>query len=303
MHDLILIIGATGTVGREVARLTTPGIRVRALVRSQASATKLPRGVEPVFGDLGDPAALKRAFEGVRAALYVAPHDPNEETLTANVVTACNEAKARLVYVGVHADGGNRFSRAVQRFVYGHFLPHYAPKFRQSELVRQRVADSVILMPTNFFQNDELFREDIEKGRFPQPFAKPVNRVDVRDVAAAAMRALTDATVQAGAYPLCGPASVTGDECAAAWGAAVGHQVVVEEDQAKIDAAIVRALDEKKRDDFLKTYRVLRAFALPTDPKQLAATTSLLGRAPTSYEAYVRSVAASWKVDRLMTAG
>ena len=61
---MILVIGATGTNGREVVRrLAGAGHRVRALVRDPAKADglRLPN-VELAQGDLGDPASLDRAF-------------------------------------------------------------------------------------------------------------------------------------------------------------------------------------------------------------------------------------------------
>lgn len=296
----ILLIGATGTAGRAVASLAPAVVTTRALVRSQASAGRLPAGVEPVFGDLRDTATLRRAFHGVRSALYVAPHEPDEETLTENVIGACTEAGARLVYVGAHVDGATRFTRALQRFVYGRVLAHYIPKFRQSERVRQAVKDSVLLMPTNFFQNDELFREELESGRFPQRFSKPVNRVDVRDVAVAAIRALTDPTVVAGAYPLYGPESLTSEQCAQRWSQVLGRPVKAEEDQAQVTAALHRALDAKKRDDFIRSYALLANFAVPTEARSLAQTSALLGRPPTSYESYVCDVVAGWRAPTTM---
>ncbi|MET0594118.1 MAG: hypothetical protein ABW133_15565 [Polyangiaceae bacterium] len=50
------------------------------------------------------------------------------------------------------------------------------------------------------------------------------------------------------------------------------------------------ALSEKKREDFLASYTAIRKFEMATDPDHIAQTTALLGRPPTSYEAYVRSV-------------
>jgi uncharacterized protein YbjT (DUF2867 family) len=191
----------------------------------------------------------------------------------------------------VHLDGATRLTRWLRRAMFGRVLPHYRPKFAIAERARQSAARAIVLVPTNFFQNDELFREEIRNGSFPQPFERPVNRVDVRDLGAAAARALLDPSLTSGAYPVIGPESVTGDSCAAAWADALGRDVRCEHDPARVDAAIARALQGKKRDDFLATYAVLRRFALPTDPAQLAATTALLGRPPTRYAAYVRDAA------------
>jgi uncharacterized protein YbjT (DUF2867 family) len=288
----VLVIGATGTVGREaIAAALAQGGRVRALVRSAASAATLDPRVEAVIGDLRDEHAVARALDGVATALYVSPHEPDETALATRFIEACEHAGARLVFIGVHVDGATRLTRWLRRAMYGRMLPHYRPKFAIAERARQSRARPIVLVPTNFFQNDELFHEEIQNGSFPQPFERPVNRVDVRDLGAAAARALLDPSLTSGAYPVIGPESVTGDTCAAAWADALGRDVRCEHDPKRVNAAIARALDGKKRDDFLATYAVLTRFALPTDPAQLAATTALLGRPPTSYAAYVRDAA------------
>ncbi len=67
MH--VLIIGATGMLGRPVARqLTADGFQVRALVRNPEAARKiLPTGVELHSGDLRDSQSLLAALRGVDA--------------------------------------------------------------------------------------------------------------------------------------------------------------------------------------------------------------------------------------------
>ncbi|MET0594117.1 MAG: hypothetical protein ABW133_15560, partial [Polyangiaceae bacterium] len=127
-----------------------------------------------------------------------------------SVIRACNDAKVRLVFVGVHVDAPTRIGRAARRFLFGRMLAHYRPKFRLSERVRRESHDAVILMPTNFFQNDDLFLDDIAAGVFRQPFDRSINRVDVRDIGDAGARALLDPSLPAGAYPLVGPRSLSG---------------------------------------------------------------------------------------------
>lgn len=63
----------------------------------------------------------------------------------------------------------------------------------------------------------------------------------------------------------------------------------------RIDAAIRRALDAKKRDDFIATYALLRRFALVATPEDIARTTALIGRPPTPYAAYVRATVERWR--------
>lgn len=66
----VLVTGATGKVGHGIAAaLLERGDEVRALVRDpERAAQVLPRGVEPVRGDVTDPATLAPAVSGCELA-------------------------------------------------------------------------------------------------------------------------------------------------------------------------------------------------------------------------------------------
>jgi dihydroflavonol-4-reductase len=67
-----LVTGATGFVGWHVARaLLDRGQSVRALARNPAALREL-EGLEPVQGDLRDPASLQRAVAGCSTVYHVA---------------------------------------------------------------------------------------------------------------------------------------------------------------------------------------------------------------------------------------
>jgi uncharacterized protein YbjT (DUF2867 family) len=73
----VLVVGANGTVGREVvSQLSTAGVRVRALTR-KPEATRFPPRVEVVCGDLAVPESLERCLDGVDTVFQVwtAPPD------------------------------------------------------------------------------------------------------------------------------------------------------------------------------------------------------------------------------------
>ena len=67
----ILVIGATGTVGRQVvSRLVDTGTQVRAMARNPGAA-RLPPQVEVVRGDLTLPETLDGCFDGIDTVFLV----------------------------------------------------------------------------------------------------------------------------------------------------------------------------------------------------------------------------------------
>src|SRR5437763_14343550 len=67
----ILVIAATGRVGREVlAQLPAMGVRARALVRDPRTAD-LPANVDVVRGDLTLPETLDECLDGIDAVFLV----------------------------------------------------------------------------------------------------------------------------------------------------------------------------------------------------------------------------------------
>jgi uncharacterized protein YbjT (DUF2867 family) len=149
----------------------------------------------------------------------------------------------------------------------------------------------------NFFQNDEPFRAEILAGEYPIPLSrKGANRVDVRDIGDVAARALLDdPPLPDGAHPVVGPASLSGEDCAAIWSRVLGRPVrYTGGEPGRFEAAARRVLRGKKLEDTVASFGALARFRIATDPRALAATTALLGRPPRSYEAYARDALARW---------
>ncbi|MEJ2889339.1 DUF2867 domain-containing protein [Actinomycetospora aeridis] len=104
------VIGATGYIGvRLVRRLLDAGHEVTVLVRSRAKfvATGWAEEVEPVDGDLADPAAVAALVAGADAVVHLAhalerPDFPERDRAAAwTVSTAASDAGVRrLVYLG-----------------------------------------------------------------------------------------------------------------------------------------------------------------------------------------------------------
>ncbi|XP_039017942.1 protein HIGH CHLOROPHYLL FLUORESCENCE PHENOTYPE 173, chloroplastic-like [Hibiscus syriacus] len=74
-NTTVLVVGATSRIGRIVVRkLMLRGYTVKALVRKadQEVLDMLPRSVEIVIGDVGDPSSLQAAVEGCSKIIYCA---------------------------------------------------------------------------------------------------------------------------------------------------------------------------------------------------------------------------------------
>ncbi len=290
----LLVAGATGAIGREVVRaLLDQGARVRVFVRSLEKVAGLPENVERVVGTLEDHNAVAQAIRGVHAAFFVSPHDDAEEQIAEIFVNACERAGVRLVFAGVHADGANRAARFVHRAFFGLLLPHYRPKVRIAERIRTSRTRPVVLIPGNYYQNDEICRKQILDGTYPLPL-RLAPRVDTRDVGDAAARALLDPTIPAGGYWLVGPESLSGEHTAANWSAALGREVRYAPDITLTDQLLESYYGGRKALDFQKTYRLLAKYAAHTRPIQFQQSTFLLGRAPGSHAEYVRRAMAEW---------
>lgn len=289
----ILVVGATGTVGREVVRaLLERGAPVRALVRSHERAAHLPAQVQRVLGTLADPPSITAALQGTQAAFYISPHDRAEEAYASAFLAACETARVRLVFAGVHIDGRGRLHRALLRALYGLMMPHYRPKMRLAERIRQSPLRPVVLIPGNYFQNETLFLGDMATGTYPLPLAG-VGRVDTRDIGDAAARALLDPHIPGGAYALTTPGSLSGADAAAEWSAALGRPVSYEPDLKRAAEVFGREVGGQKAVDFTRSYALLARFRAAVSPAAAAQTTFLLGRPARTHAAYVRDMVAA----------
>ena len=178
-----LVIGGTGQVGSHVVKgLVGKGASVRVLSRSKDKASSLPAGVELVTGDLNDPMNARAAFQGVEAVFMANPVAQTEANEGICGVALAREAGVkRFVYMSVHNLEG------------APLLPHFGAKIGVEAAVRASGMTWTILRPNNFFQNDYWFQEPVTKyGLYPQPIGDVgLHRVDTRDIADAAVNALT----------------------------------------------------------------------------------------------------------------
>lgn len=165
----VLVVGATGLVGREVVTaVCARGYRPHVLMRSADRASALPPGadVEVVVDDLDDGTSLDAALDGVDAAFLTTPHDQREAEVGLAFLAACEHAGvARLVLsTAIHADSSNRLVRDAVFWVMGRIGPHDAAKYPVEAAVCDSALDTVVLQPTNFSPNDLLWRKPAARG-------------------------------------------------------------------------------------------------------------------------------------------
>jgi dihydroflavonol-4-reductase len=209
-----LVTGASGFVGSAVARaLLAAGEPVRALVRPN-SARGLPGDLplEPVVGDLDDPASLARAVKGCSALFHVAAdyrlwvpepeamYRTNVAGTRALLVAAAEAGVRRIVYtssvatLGLRADGGpaDETTPAALADMVGHYKrSKYLAELAVRELVEQHGLPAVIVNPSapvgpRDARPTPTGRMVLEaaRGRIPAYVDTGLNLVHVDDVAA-----------------------------------------------------------------------------------------------------------------------
>jgi len=218
MATTVLVTGASGMNGAELVRqLSAMGQSVRALVRSRARAEGLDLpGVEVVEGDFGDPASLDRALDGIEKAFLLPPLTRDTVDLQESFIGASKRAGVRHL-VRLSAMGA---ARGVQVSL---LRKHY----EAAQILAGSEVPHTELQPNGFMQNLLGMADMIKQaGTIYQPAGDArVSHIDVRDIARAAARVLTEDGHDGKTYVLTGPAAITYDEIAADLSAATGRPV------------------------------------------------------------------------------
>lgn len=217
----ILVIGATGRVGRHlVQQLVQRAAKVRVLTRNPASAD-FPATVEVMQGDLLDLAALRRAFAGVSTLFLL------------NAVTG-DEFTQALITLNIARESG--VERVVYLSVFGADsavnVPHFAVKFGAERMLAAMGFGATVLRPTYFIDNEAMLKDVIlQHGIYPMPLGgKGVAMVDTRDIAEVAALELIRRDQAPGRLPsetlnLVGPDTLTGAGAAAIWSELLGRPI------------------------------------------------------------------------------
>lgn len=284
--ETILVTGATGTVGSEVVRqLAASGVRVRAAARSLPRLTMVAPGVEFVAIDFRHSGTLARALAGVDRLFLLTP------------LEECMVEVGRAAVEGARAAG---VKHIVRLSAFG------AGENEETELARvHRIVEELVevsgiafthLRPNSFMQNllsnfGELIRNE-HAIYMPQGEGR-VSMIDVRDIAAVAVAALSGEEHAGRAYELTGPEALSAAQVAEVLSDTIGQHIRYFDVP---ESAMRTALSEKDMspwivDVIMELYAVSRAglAARVTDAVQ-----EVLGRPPTSFRQFVRDHAGAF---------
>jgi uncharacterized protein YbjT (DUF2867 family) len=212
---VIVVTGGTGRVGAQiVAQLRERDLPVRVVSRRPARS---PEGTEAARAELADPASLEPHLVGADALFLLWPFTSAE--LTAALAPKLAEIAAR--HVG--------------RVVYLSAQPAGERPGSFWALAEQAIEDAGVpwtfLRPTGFASNTLMWADQIQSGDLVRwPFGAAARAlIDERDIAAVAVRVLTEDGHAGSRYVLSGPAVLTQVEQLASIGQALGRDLTWEE--------------------------------------------------------------------------
>ena len=219
----ILVIGATGTVGRQVvSQLPAACVPVRALVRNPQTAG-LPPHVEVMRGDLTRPESLDACLDGVDAVFLVWFAPP---AAAAPALERILKQAQRIVFLSSPHKIAHPF------FQGGQPNPVASLHSEIERLIEASGRRFTFLRPGMFAANAlRWWAPQIRTGdlvRWPY-LAAPTAPIHERDIAAVAVRALCEDGLAAAEYVLTGPQSLTQSEQISTIGDVIGRSLRIEE--------------------------------------------------------------------------
>ncbi len=219
---MILITGATGNNGGEIVKqLLAVDASVRILVRDcQKHAAKIAaleaQGVKVFQGDLAQPSSLEPALENIERALLLSSVMPNQVELQGNFINASKRAGVKHIV---------KFSMLGADVNSPMFLGQWHGQ-TEKQLESSGIAWTH-LQPNDLMQNMQRFVDTIQtQGTINLSVQDgKVSMVDARDVAAVAVKALTEPNHEGKTYVVTGAEALSYTDVAQKLSAALGKQI------------------------------------------------------------------------------
>lgn len=203
---MILITGASGTVGRAVlTEVAKGGQKHRAMYRSKDDAAKAPAGTEAVIADFSDKPSLASALLGVESVYLVCSPIPDLVQLETNVIEASQSAGVQRIVLNSALGAGDH--------------PKSFPSWHRKveDKLKATKLKHCILRPNSFLQNVVTYYAPSirTEGVFYGSYGNArISYLDVRDIAAVVAKALLGGKHDGKTYELNGPEALTCAEVA-----------------------------------------------------------------------------------------
>jgi len=272
MSDRILITGATGNIGREIARQLKD------------------RGADFVAGsrasiDFADKASLVDAMQGASTVFMVLPNHPDMVRWGENLVDAAKESGVSHIVRSSGSLADKESSLEIEKLL-----------GTTDEYLKDSGVDYTITAPSFFMQNFiNFFGDDYKSGAIYQPAGDgKIGWVDVRDIAAVNVEVLLNPKDYSGqTLTITGAESLSYAEVVQRMNQSLGKdaQYVAVSDEAAIEAMKGLEYPEFIIDLMISLNRSIR---LGHAEETTSTVSSVLGRAPIGFTQFIADNKNAW---------
>lgn len=215
---MIFVTGAGGTVGSQVVKaLQSANVPFRAAYFSEQKANKArEQGIDTVIIDYNRPETLRKSFQGIEKLFLLLGGAADQTQLELNAVQVANEIGIKhITKLSVWKADQEAYS----------FAKVHRPVEKGIESSR---ISWTFLRPNSFMQNVVNYMGNTIKaeGTFYSASGEArIAHIDVRDIAAVAVKSLTESGHERKSYTLSGPQALTYDQIATELSKVLGRTI------------------------------------------------------------------------------
>lgn len=275
-----LVIGATGNIGKElVQQLHLQNLHPRIASRNPHKAKQLfPFIKEAVYFDFNQQDTFAKAVNGMEQIFMIAPHDNPTNSVRAFLKIA-QEAGIQYIVLSTGRTTANIVGK---------------PLYYVEQVVKESGLDYTIVRPGWFMQNFKNWIGGdamLSESKFYLPAGESKTAfIDVRDIAAVAVRLLTNSAEHLGKiYELTSDEALTHDEVAHKIACALKQPVtyVALSDEAYIDKKMQEGWSNEKAKYTVMLYKIVRQTG--KEAKVSKDVERILHRLPISFDEFVET--------------